>query len=86
MANGLARSFYRDHGVQTVEPAFELEPRQAVPLMFTKHCLRYSMGWCPTYQKKRSPYREPYYLLYKDKRLKLSFDCRHCQMLVLEDV
>ena len=29
---------------------------------------------------------EPYYLLYKDKRLKLSFDCRHCQMLVLEDV
>ena len=86
VANGLARSFYRDHGVQTVEPAFELEPRQAVPLMFTKHCLRYSMGWCPTYQKKRSPYREPYYLLYKDKRLKLSFDCRHCQMLVLEDV
>ena len=84
VANGKARSFYQDHGVEQVDPAFELSPRKDVPLMFTKHCLRYSMGWCPTYQKSKSPYKEPYYLLYKDTCLRLQFDCKHCQMLVFE--
>lgn len=84
VANAKARSFYQDHGVKQVDPAFELSPRKDVPLMFTKHCLRYSMGWCPTYQKNKSPYKEPYYLLYKDTRLRLQFDCKHCQMLVFE--
>ena len=84
VANGKARSFYQDHGVEQIDPAFELSPRKDVPLMFTKHCLRYSMGWCPTYQKDKSPYKEPDYLLYKDTRLRLQFDCKHCQMLVFE--
>lgn len=84
VANGKARSFYRDHGVEQIEPAFELSPRKDVPLMFARHCLRYSMGWCPTYQKNKSPYKEPYYLLYKDTRLRLQFDCKHCRMLVFE--
>ena len=84
VANGKARSFYQDHGVEQIDPAFELSTRKDVPLMFTKHCLRYSMGWCPTYQKDKSPYKEPYYLLYKDTRLRLQFDCKHCQMLVFE--
>lgn len=84
VANGKARSFYQDHGVEQIDPAFELSPRKDVPLMFTEHCLRYSMGWCPTYQKDKSPYKEPYYLLYKDTRLRLQFDCKHCQMLVFE--
>lgn len=85
VANGKARSFYRDHGVEQIDPAFELSPRKDVPLMFARHCLRYSMGWCPTYQKNKSPYKEPYYLLYKDTRLRLQFDCKHCQMLVFEN-
>lgn len=82
VANGKARSFYLAHGVEQVDDAFELAPRRDVPLMFTKHCLRYSMGWCPTYQKEKSPYKEPYYLLYKETRLRLRFDCKHCLMEV----
>ncbi len=86
VSNSRAKSFYREHGVTTIDPAFELTPQKRVPLMFTKHCLRYSMGWCPVYQKgKRSPYREPYYLIYKTTRLLLQFDCKNCQMLVLEE-
>lgn len=81
--NTAARSFYQAHGVASVEPAYE---KQAVPeavLMFCKHCLRYSMGWCPTYQKGHSPYREPYYLVGTDgKRFRLTFDCKNCQMKV----
>lgn len=86
VANTRACSFYQEHGVKTIDPAFELKAPDLVPLMFSKHCLRYSMGWCPTYQKKKSPFREPYYLLYKEVRLRLMFDCKHCQMLVLKEV
>ena len=81
--NTAARSFYQAHGVASVEPAYE---KQAVPeavLMFCKHCLRYSMGWCPTHQKGHSPNREPYYLVGTDgKRFRLTFDCKNCQMKV----
>lgn len=86
VANTRACSFYQEHGVKIIDPAFELKAPDHVPLMFSKHCLRYSMGWCPTYQKKKSPFREPYYLLYKEVRLRLMFDCKHCQMLVLKEV
>lgn len=81
-ANREAITFYQTHGVEKIAPAFELEPQKDVPLMFTKHCLRYSMGWCPVYQKEKSPYKEPYYLLYKDTRLRLEFDCKRCEMKV----
>lgn len=83
VANSLATTFYQQHGVEKIDKAFELEPKENVPLMFTKHCLRYSMGWCPVHQKQKSPYKEPYYLLYKETRLQLKFDCAHCQMLIL---
>lgn len=85
VSNSLSEAFYRNHKVKQMEPAFELSSQKDVPLMFTKHCLRYSMGWCPTYQKQRSPYKEPYYLLYKDTRLRLQFDCKACQMLIFVD-
>ena len=45
--NTRAASFYQDHGVKEVEPAYEKQPVEAAVLMFCKHCLRYSMGWCP---------------------------------------
>ena len=85
VSNRKAQAFYRQHGVRQIDAAFELSPRQDVPLMFTKHCLRYSMGWCSLHQRKQSPYREPYYLLYKETRLRLHFDCRHCQMQIFRD-
>ena len=67
-------------------PAFEKEqPEQAV-LMFCKHCIRYSMGWCPTHHKTRSPFKEPYFLVSADgRRFRLQFDCKACQMKVLAE-
>lgn len=81
--NTHAASFYQEHGVQKVDPAFERESVEDAVLMFCKHCLRYSMGWCPVHQRERSPYREPYYLVSTDgKRYRLEFDCKNCQMKV----
>lgn len=81
--NAHAASFYAGHSVSSIAPAFEQNPVEKAVLMFCKHCLRYSMGWCPVHQRERSPYREPYYLVSTDgKRFRLEFDCRNCQMKV----
>ena len=80
--NTRAASFYQDHGVKEVEPAYEKQPVEAAVLMFCKHCLRYSMGWCPIHQRERSPYKEPYLVGTDGKRFRLSFDCKICQMKV----
>ena len=81
--NGEALRFYRGHGVQAVAPAYERQPVPGAVLMFCRHCLRFSMGWCPSHQKGRSPYREPYYLVAGDgRRFRLEFDCKNCQMKV----
>lgn len=84
--NAPAASFYREHGVQQIAPAYEKSPVEEAVLMFCKYCLRYSMGWCPTFQKGKSPYKEPYYLVTGDnKRFRLKFDCRKCEMQVINE-
>lgn len=81
--NTAATTFYQEHGISSIAPAFEKQPVHGAVLMFCKHCLRYSMGCCPVHQKRESPYREPYYLVGTDgKRFRLEFDCKHCQMKV----
>lgn len=82
--NREAFSFYRAHGVGCIAPAFEKEAPQQAVLMFCKHCLRYSMGWCPVHHKVRSTFKEPYYLVSGDgRKFQLQFDCKNCQMKVL---
>lgn len=85
VANQRAVDFYKKHGVETIELAFELEPRDGVSLMFAKHCLRYSMGWCPVHHRQKAPYPEPFYLIHKQTKLRLEFDCKVCQMLVYKE-
>ena len=81
--NAQAVSFYHNHGVQRVASAYEKTPVEGAALMFCKHCIRYSMGWCPVHHTLRSPYKEPYHLVSSDgKRFRLEFDCKLCQMKV----
>lgn len=81
--NKEAWTFYRDHGVGRIAPAFEKEAPKDAVLMFCKHCIRYSMGWCPVHHKTKSPFREPYFLVSADgRRFRLQFDCKLCQMKV----
>lgn len=81
--NTKAASFYQAHGVSKVAPAYEQSPAEGEPLMFCKHCIRFSMGWCGVHQKEQSPYKEPFYLQTTDgKKFRLLFDCKKCQMKV----
>ena len=82
VSNEKARAFYTGCGARQIDPAFELSPEKGVPLMLGKHCLKFSMGWCPARGQKKSPFKEPSYLVYKNTRLRLQFDCRNCTMSV----
>ena len=84
VSNQAARQFYFRHGIEKIAPAFELSsPQQKVPLMFTKYCILYHLGYCKQlHEGKQMPWKEPLCLIHKDVRLELRFDCKSCGMMV----
>lgn len=86
ISNKNSRAFYTQHQSKILQPAFEIVPRQDEPLMFTKYCIKFAMGYCSkTDKSKTTPFKEPLYLVNNNVRLKLQFDCKECQMLVIKD-
>jgi len=92
--NKKANDFYKSHGVNLIEPALENkfyegdksnQPESPV-LMFNKFCLRFELGTCPKQGKTVPVLKEPLYLVYKDKRIRLNFDCRACEMRLTEEL
>lgn len=87
--NKKAAEFYRLHGVQTIDPAFESDKHLRNPgevLMFNKHCIKYELGACPRVHAGAKSLQEPLYLVYNTKRIQLHFDCKVCEMLLTEVV
>jgi putative protease len=87
--NSAARSFYAKHGVQLIAAAYEAhEEAGEVPLMITRHCIRYSLSLCPKQAKgvigvQGQVRAEPMTLLNGSEKLRLEFDCRKCEMHVM---
>lgn len=78
-ANHLSRGVYGSMGLRP-EEAFELSGDHSgeySELMRTKYCIRYELGLCG---KKIA---EPWYLINNGKKLRLKFDCKNCEMVVL---
>ena len=85
VSNRYAQLFYKKHNVTDVQPAFELGGKENATLMFCKHCIKYSLGWC-TKSGKASPYKEPFYIVSGDgRRFRLAFDCKECVMKVVAE-
>lgn len=85
VSNAKAEQFYRQHGVETIEPAFEQCALKNVPLMFCRHCIRYTLGGCIKHGGEHLPYMEPYYLYQGENCFRLEFDCKLCQMKVIKE-
>lgn len=83
--NDKSKQFYVQHQSDVKQPAFEKQPQYNVPLMFTRHCIKQSLGWCPKEEQEKHPYKEPFFLVYNNTRLRLSFDCKNCEMKVFND-
>jgi len=79
VTNKLAETFYKEHGVDEIQWGFEIKAEKDVALMFTKHCIKYEMGWCPR-EGKSVELKEPLYLKNNDQRYELHFDCKKCEM------
>ena len=83
--NEKSKQFYVQHQSAVTQPAFEKQVQNDVPLMFTRHCIKQSLGWCPKEGNEKHPYKEPFFLVYNNTRLRLFFDCKNCEMKVFND-
>lgn len=87
--NQKARAFYQKHGVKLIAKAYEAnEELGEVPVMITKHCLRFSHGLCPKEAKgvmgvQGTVTAEPMTLINGNDRFTLKFDCKPCEMHVM---
>ncbi|MEX3776533.1 U32 family peptidase [Pseudomonas sp. MYb118] len=85
--NQKARDFYHRHGVELIDAAFEAhEETGEVPVMITKHCLRFSFNLCPKQAKGVTGVRTkvaPMQLVHGNEVLTLKFDCKPCEMHVI---
>jgi 23S rRNA 5-hydroxycytidine C2501 synthase len=87
--NEQAAAFYRRHGVLQIDAAYEShEALGEVPLMITKHCVRWSLSLCPKQAKgvvgvQGTVKAEPLVLVNGNERLTLKFDCKPCEMHVV---
>ncbi|EMI7393082.1 TPA: peptidase U32 family protein [Klebsiella oxytoca] len=84
--NHKAREFYQRYGVQLIDAAYEAHQEKGdVPVMITKHCLRFAFNLCPKQAKGsiKSWKATPMQLIHGDEVLTLKFDCRPCEMHVV---
>ena len=88
--NSAAVDFYTRHGAPITEPALETgSVTRDVPLMVTKHCVRYALGLClkdniekvkadPTLKDRYRP--DPFILKSGPNTYRATFDCKKCEM------
>lgn len=81
--NKKAQTFYEKHGVTHTEPSFEEKAREEAILMTCKHCIRYSLGFCPKEKTNHQTYKEPLFLSNNGKNIRLKFDCKNCEMQLI---
>ena len=87
--NGKAAQFYARHGVKLIAAAYEShEELGEVPLMITRHCVRWSLSLCPKQAKgvtgvQGTVRADPLTLTHGDDTLTLRFDCKPCEMHVV---
>jgi len=82
VSNSKAEELYREHGAKDIAKAYEIVAPASSEVMRTKYCIKFELGLCP----KQNPTKrvlEPLYLLNKDYRLRLAFDCKNCEMVVI---
>ena len=86
--NDKAEMFFKHHGVKEIERGLEqTKDYDGKALMTTKYCLRYELGCCLQGKNNGKPQvniapTDTLILRNNDRRFRLQFDCRNCQMLI----
>ena len=81
-----SKEFYEKCGANICEFAAESGiSLKNKDIMTTKHCIRYTLGFCKKYFKECKKFSEPLYLVdEKNEKYKLNFDCQNCIMKVIK--
>ena len=83
ISNHLSKQLYLEAGASVdIAEAYELTHEPSAELMRTKYCIRYELGICPVHHGCRNI--KPLFLLNNGQRFALHFDCRNCEMTVVE--
>ena len=93
IANKSAHEFYKLHGMNHTENAFELSKTSILGtktdeslIMQCRHCIRYSLGYCVKRGGRKPTWKEPLYLELGDgRKFRLEFACNVCQMNIYSD-
>ncbi len=81
VSNHVAKAFYKEHGLDIEQPAFEVSQPEESVVMQCCYCLRYELGYCVRRGGKKPTWREPLTLRLGDgTRFRLEFRCDECQM------
>ena len=81
VSNHLSEETYRECGAEIVEKAYELTHPADAELMRSRYCIRYEIGMCPKHHGCKDS--GPLFLLNNGQRFALRFDCRNCEMTVI---
>ena len=87
VANSLAARFYREHGVEHIDEAFDLRPSlEGECVMTSSYCLRRELGECLR-ERPGSPHIPDGDLFLHRGRLvyRLGFDCAACRMKLIKE-
>lgn len=84
VANHIADTFYREHGVTSIKPAVECSNIVEVnqPVMKTRYCLRRELGACLKEKQQAQALPSPLFLRNGRNYLRVNFDCSRCEMLI----
>ncbi len=82
--NQSAYDFYQRHGSNVTAPAYETSQPQDAPVMYTRHCIRFSLGQCPHLQAYKGTFAEPWVLSSRtgNVHMRIHFDCKQCMMML----
>ena len=84
VTNALAEQFYLDHGVESIDKGLDLHHSCVdCRVMVTDYCIRREIGQCLL---KNPTIKGELYLERGRKRYKLSFDCKRCQMSLIDTI
>ncbi len=83
ISNQKAQDIYKSWGGKEIAPAFEIKEEKDSVLMTCKHCIKRHIGYCSK-NSPTLPFKEPLFLLYGKEKIKLHFDCKKCEMLLLK--
>lgn len=84
ISNSKAEKFFTQHGISKQLPAYELQKHANIPLMTTKHCIRFQLDSCPHTNKTISK-ADPILISDKTHTYKVIFDCGKCEMNIFDN-